>query len=209
MFITFEGIEGSGKGTAIESTRQWLEQKQQAVLLTREPGGSPLGRELRAFLLDARQQIVPEAELFLYLADRAQHVRQIIRPALDRREHVISDRYADSTIVYQGHGRGLDVNRLYELNCMAVGDLWPDLTILLDVSPETGLERARARNKAMGLEVLEGRFEAESLAFHQRVRQGYLAWAGKHPGRFRIVDGSLTPDAVFNEIKTILKQALG
>ena len=204
MFITFEGIEGSGKGTAIERTRRWLEQRQQSALLTREPGGSPLGRELRAFLLDARQEIVPEAELFLYLADRAQHVRQIIRPALDKGIPVISDRYADSTIVYQGYGRGLDVSKLYELNCMAVGDLWPDLTFLLDVAPEIGLERARGRNKAMGLEVLEGRFEAESLAFHQRVREGYLAWAKMHSGRFAVIDGSLSPDAVFGEIQKTL-----
>lgn len=209
MFITFEGIEGSGKGTVIERTHEWLEQEQLAALLTREPGGSPLGRELRAFLLDARQHIVPEAELFLYLADRAQHVRQIIRPALDSGLPVISDRYADSTIVYQGYGRGLDVGRLYQLNCMAVGDLWPDLTFLLDVAPETGLERARARNKAQGLEVLEGRFEAESLAFHQRVREGYLAWAKTHARRFKVIDGSLTPDGVFAQIRATLEQTFG
>lgn len=216
MFITFEGIEGSGKGTAIGRTQKWLEEEGHPILLTREPGGSPLGRELRAFLLDARQDIAPEAELFLYLADRAQHVRQIIRPALESGRLVISDRYADSTIVYQGYGRGLDVDALHALNRMAVGGLlhttasglWPDLTILLDVAPEIGLERARTRNKALGLEVLEGRFEAESLAFHERIRSGYLAWADKNPGRFHIIDGGLPPDAVFERVRDILAPRL-
>ena len=216
MFITFEGIEGSGKGTAIERVKEWLGKKGYPVLLTREPGGSPLGRELRAFLLDARQSIAPEAELFLYLADRAQHVRQIIRPALESGKLVISDRYADSTIVYQGYGRGLDVDALHALNTMAVGGplraaaggLWPDLTILLDVAPEIGLERARARNTALGLEVLEGRFEAESLAFHERIRFGYLTWADKHSDRFHIIDGGLPPDAVFARIRDVLAAKL-
>ena len=208
MFITFEGIEGSGKGTAIELTRSWLELEGRPVLLTREPGGSPLGRELRAYLLDARQSIVPEAELFLYLADRAQHVRQIVRPALEGGSLVISDRYADSTIVYQGYGRGLDVDTLYTLNQMAVGSLWPDLTILLDVDPEIGLERARRRNKELGLEVSEGRFEAESLAFHTRIREGYLAWSAKNPQRFAIIDGTDTPEAVFAHIQEVITARL-
>ena len=208
MFITFEGIEGSGKGTAIERTQAWLEQAGHPVLLTREPGGSPLGRELRAYLLDARQDIVPEAELFLYLADRAQHVRQIVRPALESGSLVISDRYADSTIVYQGYGRGLDVDTLYTLNQMAVGSLWPDLTILLDVDPEIGLERARRRNTELGLEVTEGRFEAENLAFHTRIRKGYLAWAGKHPQRFAIIDGGKTPEMVFARVQKVVADRL-
>jgi dTMP kinase len=207
MFITFEGIEGAGKGTALERTRQWLAGEGRKALVTREPGGSALGRELRALLLAADQAIEPEAELFLYLADRAQHVRQIIRPALDRNEIVLSDRYADSTLIYQGYGRGLGLDALAALNAMAVGGLWPDLTFLLDLPPETGLERARSRNKALGLEMLEGRFEAEDLAFHRRVRQGYLTLASERP-RFRIIDASRPQEAVFQDISLVLEPLL-
>ncbi len=212
MFITFEGIEGSGKGTVIAGVREWLRSLPQGgppLFCTREPGGSDLGRELRALLLDARRSIAPEAELFLYLADRAQHVRGHIRPALDAGTVVISDRYADSTIVYQGYGRGLDVEELFRLNVMAVGGLWPDLTLLMDLPPQTGLARARARNLREGLEVAEGRFEAENLAFHQRVRDGYLAWAGRHPGRFRIVDAAAPPKDVLASVKAALAEAFG
>jgi dTMP kinase len=208
MFITFEGIEGAGKGTALERVCQWLTRKGHRTRVTREPGGSDLGRELRAVLLNIDQVIAPETELFLYLADRAQHVRQVVRPALAQGEIVLSDRYADSTIVYQGYGRGLlDVDALTALNEMAVNALWPDLTILLDLSPEIGLERARARNKALVLETSEGRFEAESPDFHRRVRQGYLAWAARHP-RFRIIDASRPPEAVFQDILQVLAPLL-
>jgi dTMP kinase len=207
MFVTFEGIEGAGKGTALERTRQWLTQRGRRVRVTREPGGSPLGRDLRALLLGMEQAIEPEAELFLYLADRAQHVRQVIRPALAGGEDVLSDRYADSTLVYQGCGRGLNPKTLASLNRMAVGGLWPDLTLLLDLPPETGLERARARNKALGLEMREGRFEAEDLAFHRRIRQGYLSLAARRP-RFRILDAARPPEAVFQDIRNLLEPLL-
>ncbi|MDR2160811.1 MAG: dTMP kinase [Desulfovibrio sp.] len=207
MFLSFEGIEGAGKGTALERTRRWMAGRGLRVVLTLEPGGSALGRELRACLLNADRRIAPEAELFLYLADRAQHVREVIRPALDRGEVVLSDRYADSTIVYQGSGRGLNLKVLAGLNRLAVDGLWPDLTFLLDLPPEMGLERARARNKALGLEIREGRFEAESLDFHRRVRQGYLAWAARQP-RFRVLDASRPPEEVFQEIRRILEPLL-
>ncbi|MDL2291444.1 dTMP kinase [Desulfovibrio sp. OttesenSCG-928-F20] len=189
-FITLEGIEGSGKSTALGSLCTALEQAGKAFLRSREPGASELGRSLRTLLLDAKSQVLPEAELFLYLADRAQHVGQIIRPALEQGLIVLSDRYADSTIVYQGYGRGLDVERLYALNQDAVKGLWPDLSILYDLPAQTGLQRARQRNEADGTTQSEGRFEAEALAFHQRIRQGYLDWAARFPGRFRIIDAS-------------------
>ncbi len=204
MFITFEGIEGSGKSTVLERLYSRLMEQGRSFLRTREPGGSDLGKTLRTLLLDARQTIAPEAELFLYLADRAQHVRQVIRPALDRGLPVISDRYADSTIVYQGFGRGLDVEQLFQLNEIAVGGLWPDMTILLDVDPVAGLARARARNSENGLEVSEGRFEAEETAFHQRIRQGYLTWAERQARRFRIVDASASPDKVFASVIALI-----
>ena len=208
MFITFEGIEGSGKSTVMNRLCADFSGRNQPVLRTREPGGSDMGKTLRALLLDARHEVAPEAELFLYLADRAQHVRQVIRPALARSLPVISDRYADSTIVYQGFGRGLDVENLFRLNEMAVGGLWPDLTILLDVDPAAGLARARARNSETGLTVAEGRFEAEEMAFHQRIRQGYLSWAGQNAGRFRIVDGSASPDEVYARVAELVERKL-
>ncbi|MDL2306807.1 dTMP kinase [Desulfovibrio sp. OttesenSCG-928-C06] len=208
MFITFEGIEGSGKGTMLERAVAWIEQRGKGVLCTREPGGSELGVRLRAILLDSRNSdITSRAELFLYLADRAQHVEQVIRPALASGKVVVSDRYADSTIVYQGFGRGLDPQELFKLNDVAVGGLWPELTLVLDLDVETGLERARSRNQQLGIEEKEGRFEAESLAFHTKVREGYRSWAKLHPGRVRIVDASGTPDEVFARVCVMLEEA--
>jgi len=205
MFISFEGMEGSGKSTVLERLCAALDKRGASYLRTREPGGSELGKSLRALLLDAGQQVAPEAELFLYLADRAQHVRQVIRPNLEQGRLVLSDRYADSTIVYQGYGRELPVERLLEFNQLAVGGLWPDLTLLFDLEPRVGLARARARNVACGTEVSEGRFEAEALAFHQRVREGYLVWAGRFPGRFRIIDAGRSPEEVYVQVEDVLK----
>ncbi|WP_035063849.1 dTMP kinase [Nitratidesulfovibrio termitidis] len=209
MFITFEGMEGSGKSTALNRVQQALLDEGHGVLLTREPGGSRLGRTLRSILLDlANDDIVSEAELFLYLADRAQHVGQVIRPALAEGVVVLSDRYADSTVVYQGYGRGLDPERLRELNDMAVGGLWPDLTLVFDLPPEEGLRRAMSRNLREGTSVSEGRFEAEHLAFHARVREGYLTWAALHPARFRVVDATRTPDEVFEDVMRAVRSVL-
>lgn len=205
MFITFEGMEGSGKSTALQRLCGDLEARGVSFLRTREPGGSELGKSLRALLLDARQEVAPEAELFLYLADRAQHVHQVIRPALAEERLVLSDRYADSTIVYQGYGRGLPVERLFELNRVAVDGLWPDLTIVFDLDPAVGLSRARARNADCGAEITEGRFEAEALAFHERVRNGYLAWAGRFPERFRVIAAARSPEEVYAQVRAVLK----
>ncbi len=204
MFISFEGIEGSGKGTVLRAVCGRLAEQGVDFLSTREPGGSDLGAPLRALLLDARQSIVPRAELFLYLADRAQHVAQVIRPALAAGRPVLSDRYADSTIVYQGYGRGLNVPELFRLNESAVDGLWPELTFLLDIEPEIGLERARRRNAELGLSVTEGRFEAEAMSFHRTIRRGYLDWAAEHHERFRVIDGSRPPEDVFREVWDIL-----
>ncbi len=209
MFITFEGMEGSGKSTAMARIGKWLESSGHEVVYTREPGGSELGGRLRSILLDARNSdLSPEAELFLYLADRAQHVSGVIRPALRRGAFVLSDRFADSTIVYQGYGRGLDVRALETLNAVAVGGIRPDLTLLFDVDPATGLDRARARNKAEGKEVSEGRFEAEAMAFHVRVREGFLDWAAKHPERFSVIDATSGLDAVFDAALRVLRDRL-
>lgn len=208
MFITFEGIEGSGKSTALTSLCGYMVENDLAYVRTREPGGSILGRELRAMLLDARRNIAPEAELFLYLADRAQHVSEVIRPALAALLPVFSDRFADSTIVYQGYGRGLDVERLFHLNDTAISGRWPDLTLLFDIDPEEGLRRAKGRNEADGTAVSEGRFEAEAMDFHRRIREGYLSWAEGHPARFRIVDASAPQEDVFRQVMDIVRPLL-
>ena len=201
MFITFEGIEGSGKSTQIGRLAAWLEAKGRTVALTREPGGSELGLSLRRILLDAANtHLVARAELFLYLADRAQHVQQVVRPALGQGKVVLCDRFTDSTVAYQGYGRGLDPEMLHSLNQAAVGGVWPDLTVLFDLPPEIGLVRARSRNEEQGASEAEGRFEAEELAFHQRVREGYLKLAGLFPERIKVVDATGDEDAVFQAV---------
>ena len=200
MFITFEGIEGTGKSTQITLLKNKLLTQNRAMLTTKEPGGSRLGKELRSMLLNVDADITPEAELFLYLADRSQHMAQVILPALKDKKIVISDRFADSTIVYQGYGRGLPVKMLQELNNLAVSNKWPDITFLLDMAPEKGLERAIARNEQEGKDKTEGRFEAESIAFHNRIREGYLSWAELHPKRFILINADRQQDEVHKEI---------
>ena len=206
MFISFEGMEGSGKSSALEILANELQRDGRRILQTREPGGSRLGRELRAILLNSQNNdICPETELFLYLADRAQHVHSIIRPALERGDIVLSDRYADSTIVYQGYGRGLSPDDLYSLNDKAVNGLWPDCTLIFDVDPQLGLVRARNRNLQEDKEESEGRFEAESLTFHNAVRQGFLSWAERFPARFRIIDANRQQEEVLNQVRIALE----
>ncbi|MBU1230122.1 MAG: dTMP kinase [Proteobacteria bacterium] len=196
MFITFEGIEGTGKSTQIALLQKHLEAQGRRVVVTCEPGGSRIGAELRRVLLSLENRdLTPQAELFLYLADRAQHVAQVVRPALASGAVVLSDRFADSTVAYQGYGRGMDLPLLHQLNAVAVAGLWPDLTLLLDLDPAAGLGRAVARNSREGKTSAEGRFEAESLAFHGRVRQGFLDLAAREPGRIRVLDASDTPES--------------
>ncbi len=211
MFISFEGGEGSGKSSALAGLATLLKSRGLRVLVTREPGGSPLGAVVRKILLDPRNNnIAPKAELFLYLADRAQHVATVIRPALENGDIVLTDRYADSTIVYQGFGRGLDPEELLALNENAVDGLWPDRTFLFDLDPATGLARARERNKREGTAVTEGRFEAEHVTFHQQVREGFLAWAARFPQRYRIIDASRPQAevlaATLAEVEALLSQ---
>jgi dTMP kinase len=209
MFITFEGVEGCGKSTQVEMLKEHLEKRGFEVLTTREPGGSRLGSNLRSILLSVESKdLTKEAELFLYMADRAQHVHQVISPALEENKVVISDRYADSTVVYQGYGRGLDPNILHSFNKVAVREVWPDYTFLLDLDPEMGLKRAWARNVRNNMAKKEGRFESEDLSFHNRVREGYLTWASLNRDRFRVIDASgdiqTTNDNILEKIRDIL-----
>lgn len=202
MFITFEGIEGSGKSTQIGLLEEWLQERGRTVLRTLEPGGSRLGKNLRGILLDvANSDLCSEAELFLYLADRAQHVRQVVRPALEAGHVVLCDRFVDSTVAYQGHGRGLDPKLLHQFNDVAVAGTWPDRTYLLDLPPEVGLRRAFARNEEQRKTASEGRFEAESLSFHHRVREGYLTLAALHRERYVVLDATRSVQEIFETIK--------
>ena len=195
MFITFEGIEGCGKSTALRHVADALAASGEDPLRTFEPGGCPLGRTLRAILLNVETTLVPRAELQLFLADRAQHVAEVIRPALAAGRTVLCDRFADSTLAYQGYARNLDIAAIISLNDFATGGLVPDLTLLLDLPVETGLARALARNRERGLGRSEGRFDSESIRFHTAVREGFLDIARRSP-RVRVIDATLPEDEV-------------
>ena len=204
-FITFEGIEGSGKSTQIARAWASLERAGREVVRTREPGGTALGRRLRSALLDPEQVTMqPVVELLLYAADRAQHIVEVIRPALDRGAWVLCDRYLDTTLAYQGHARGLGTARVLELHSRPPLDLRPHRTILLDLEPEEGLARARQRNAEGEACETEGRFENEDLEFHRRVRDGYLALADTEPRRLRVVDARGDEDAVAQRVELAL-----
>lgn len=194
MFITVEGVEGAGKSTLLRLLSRELERRGTAFVCTREPGGCTLGARIRPLLLDVSSSVDARAELFLFLADRAQHVAEIIRPALAEGRWVLCDRYVDSTIAYQGYGRGMDVEMLQRMSDYATKGLWPDRTLLLDLPVETGLARALARNGREGMSKSEGRFEFEQTAFHQRIREGFLERASRWPGRFRVLDARLSPE---------------
>jgi len=189
-FITFEGIEGCGKTTQIKLLGEHLESLGYSVLLTREPGGCPIADKIRSILLDADNcGMSPLTELFLYSAARAQHVSEVILPALKQGNIVLCDRFTDATIAYQSAGRGIEQDTVDTLNLMACQTIHPDLTVLIDCEAGIGLERARRRIEAHS-GPREERFELEALEFHQRVRQGYLAIADKEPQRFITVDGN-------------------
>ncbi|MBI4949176.1 MAG: dTMP kinase [Deltaproteobacteria bacterium] len=188
MFITFEGVEGCGKSTQIALLRDYIAKKGLEALTIREPGGTAIGEAIRQILLDSKSEIGPMAELLLYEACRAELVLMVIRPALEAGKVVISDRFMDSTVAYQGFGRGLDIKAIDRLNKLAVGEAVPDLTILLDCDPEAGLRRALARIEN-GKGPKEDRFEREEIAFHTRVREGFLSIA-KEEKRVRVVDAS-------------------
>ncbi|GIV06050.1 MAG: thymidylate kinase [Fimbriimonadales bacterium] len=193
-FITFEGVEGAGKTTLARRLVEWLSGQGVPVLLTREPGGSELGKHLRPLIL--HQPLDAYAELFLLLADRRQHTLQVIEPALQQGTWVVSDRYADSTLVYQGYGRGLSLELVRQLNAIATNGLQPDLTVLIDLPVEDALARANDPN----------RFEAETIEFHQRIRTGYLQEAAIAPERYAILDGQATPETILERLQAIIRE---
>jgi dTMP kinase len=191
VFITFEGGEGSGKSTQTKLLKEWLEKDNERVLLTREPGGTPLGNQLRDILLDNKTgNISPRAEALMYAADRANHVYTMIRPALEKGEVVISDRYFDSSVAYQGAGRVLSPAEVARISRWATESLTPTLTIIMDLPAEIGLARLQSTD----------RLESEPLAFHERVRHEYLNLAYQDPERFLIVDASQTIEQIHQEI---------
>ncbi len=194
-FITFEGAEGAGKSTQIELLAGSLQKRGLDVRTSREPGGTAAGLRIRELLLDPDARLVPRSELLLYAADRAQHVDEIVRPALAAGSVLLCDRHADSLVAYQACGRGMDVQLVEDLNRIATGGLVPDLTLLLDLEPEVGLARAARRSTA-------DRLEREDLAFHRRVREGFLAIARARPERVHVVRA----DA---DVETVHRQVLG
>lgn len=199
-FITFEGIEGCGKTTQIHRLSRRLQTCGIPLIATREPGGCPIADQIRSILLNADNcDMVPMTELLLYAAARAQHVAEVIAPALAGGKNVLCDRFTDATIAYQGYGRHLELPVLEQLNSLATGGVTPDLTILMDCPVEIGLKRATARNSA-ALGEREERFELESLQFHQRVRDAYLLQARREPARFLVVDASRSMEETEEQI---------
>ena len=203
LFITFEGGDGSGKTTQINLLATWLEARGKTVVLTREPGGTDLGVELRNIVLHRKGFIAPRAEALLYAADRSHHIKSLVRPALERGEVVVQDRYLDSSVAYQGAGRVLDPEEVRELSLWATERLMPNLTVLLDVPAPV----AKARQALTEREY--DRLEAEAEDFHTRVRESYLSLAAAEPERFLVVNGELPIDEIHQSIITKVSDLLG
>jgi len=197
MFITFEGIEGSGKSTQAKLLVEYLRGKGLNVILTREPGGVELSEKIRSILIETGLDISPRAELLLFLASRAQHTDGLIRPSLQKGHIVVCDRYIDASVAYQGYGRGLSIEMIKRLNDWATGGIRPNLTVLLDLSPEEGLKRVRTSKKM-------DRIEGENLEFHRRVREGYLEIARSDPDRFLVLDATRSME----EIQRFIREAV-
>ncbi|SFG13301.1 dTMP kinase [Neptunomonas qingdaonensis] len=201
-FITIEGTEGVGKSTNVEFIRQYLADKGIDLRLTREPGGTPLAEEIRELLLKPREEVVcDDAEILLVFAARAQHVDQVIKPTLEKGGWVLSDRFTDATFAYQGAGRGISWNRIQQLEQYVLGDLRPDLTILLDIPVEEGMARVMQRGEP-------DRFEREKLDFFDKVRQGYHHRLRAEPDRFALIDASQSLQGVQRQIAAALAEKL-
>ena len=203
MFITLEGPEGAGKTTQLRALADFLRGCGYDVVTTREPGGTPIGDQIRHVLHDtANAAMSPTAEVLLYAASRAQLVAEVIRPALAAGRVVLCDRYADSTMAYQGYGRGLDRDALAALTAIATGGLRPDLTLLLDLDVARGLARRRDEGEEMN------RLDLETIEFHRRVRAGYLALAAAEPARWRLIDADRPPAAIQDDLRRLVLERL-
>ena len=201
-FISFEGIEGCGKTTQIKLAGEYLKQNNIPFIITEEPGGTPIGRRVREILLNkgAGEEICKETEILLFSAARAQHVKDVIIPALKKGTVVLCDRFYDATIAYQGFGRGLDINFILFLNDFSSSNTKPDLTFLFDLPVEVGLKRAVNRISRMKEGLAEDRFEREDLEFHRRVRAGYLFLARQDDKRFMIIDSARDIETIHREV---------
>jgi dTMP kinase len=195
LWVTFEGVDGSGKSTQAEGLARWAAARGRVVTRTREPGGTEVGELIRSIVLHHRGTVVPRAEALLYAADRAQHVATVVRPALARGEVVVQDRYLDSSVAYQGSGRVLDPDQVRALSLWAADGALPDLTVLLDLDPEAARTRLEADDKPYD------RLEAEDADFHARVRESYRALARAEPGRFLVVDASAPVDRIADAVR--------
>ncbi len=201
MLITLEGIEGSGKTTQIDYIAAYLQKSGLDYFITKEPGGTELGAKIRSILLDPENiNIHPMTELLLYAADRVQHIKELIAPMIEAGKVVICDRFHDSTTVYQGFTRGIDVSLIQRLNSLVLEGLTPDITFVLDLDPEIGLKRAWKQIRNGSRSESETRFENEKLQFHESVRNGYLELARQEPDRFIVVDASADPSNVWDQI---------
>lgn len=194
-YIAFEGINGVGKTTLIQRVIERLRQRQVPIVITREPGGTPLGRELRRILLETELALSPMTEVLLFAAERAQHVSELVAPSLEKGRMVISDRSLFSSIAFQGHGRGVPITTVTDINLTAVGNHLPDLVVLLDLEPALALERSKLRNQQAS-QTQHDRFEEEALKFHQKVRNGFLSLAAAEPERWLVLDAKLPPSSL-------------
>ena len=210
MFITLEGIEGAGKSSQLNTIVEFFNSRGYTCQVTREPGGTAIGKQIRGILLDpANHDLDSRAELLLYVADRIQHIKKVIEPNLGDRRVVICDRFFDATLVYQGYARGLDMGLIRDLHRLVCHDLTPDLTLLFDLEPKVGLARAWREIGNGGRTNLESRFELETLVFHQKVRDGYLELARNEPQRFRVIDAAPDQNAVARAIERGLAAYVG
>ncbi len=210
MLITLEGIEGSGKTTQINYIAGYLKDLGHECVITKEPGGTEIGGKIRSILLDPANKIIhPLTELLLYAADRVQHIKEFIAPALEDGKIVICDRFHDSTTVYQGFTRGVDLGLIHQLNKLVLDGVEPDITFVLDLPPEVGLERAWKQINNGSRSDMETRFENEKLDFHKNIRKGYLKLAKSEPDRFVVIDASVEAvdvrEAIINKLKAFLR----
>lgn len=208
LFITFEGVEGSGKTTQIQRLKKYLAKKGFPCKATREPGGSPIGEKIRKILLNPdHREMVPMSELLLYEAARAQHIKEVIEPLLKKGVAVICDRFSDATIAYQSYGRRIDQGLVEILNRLSSQGIQPNVTFLLDCPSDLGLKRALQRNRKLKRKK-EDRFEREKVQFHHRVRRGYLSIAKKEPHRLKVIDTRLGEEKVFERVREIVDELI-